>query len=524
MKAKNFTLIVLFFVALSASGQRWQPSFSAGQVAAGQYLGGTEIMHLMPHKGRLYAGNSYWLETRRTLPVSGCQILSKASPTAPWQEEIEFVGSLRLNSLKQLIFTRDHTGNALPRPDTVLLANPGNEDGRLIVYVRNDTTNTWLKDSITTFTYPGADVSVRAAGLHYDAQANRQYVFIGMKTTGIMRGVYRPGLATKIEWTKVPEFAVGQDFRVMGFTELNGVLYCGTSENGVARIYRRNDSATTPTWTMIWTDNQGSTNADIRGLSTVKNPNGPGRVLWFSWRGAARTLQPGSPVEQVEFAYGPDLSQRLGTPINGVLAAYNDNILHWYDPILRDSVHLIGFEARYATPGPRPNVDRWSIDGMYYVRKSTGGPVSYDLKYILQNGAVPTDTLLAVRTICVSPFPADAGRVLYAGGYDSNGVPASQTAWVYRGDFRQTPAATQGGLADEAGVSIYPNPASSQLFISLQNRDFLNAWLTDVAGRRVLAATTTENLDVSAVPDGLYLLTVVTSRGQFTRKVVIRKH
>ncbi|MBC7922470.1 MAG: T9SS type A sorting domain-containing protein [Ferruginibacter sp.] len=525
MKIK-FTLLALL-LAKAAAGQQWSKSFSAGQYAAGQYLGGTEIMHLVAHKGKLYAGNSYWLETNKSLPVSGCQILSLASPTAQWKEEIEFPGSLRLNSLKQFVFTRDHQGNALARPDTVLLANPGNEDGRLIVYLRDDTKNTWLKDSITTYTYPGADVSVRSSGLHYDAKANRQYIFLGMKTTGVLRGVYKPGLETKIEWTTTPELSVGQDFRVMGFTELNGVLYCGTSENGVARIYRRNDSATSPDWTLVWMDDQGSKNGDIRGLSAVKNPNGAGQVLWFSWNGSARTWQPGSTVAPVEFTYAPDLTQRLGTNTSGVLAAYNDNILHWYDPVRRDSVHLIGFEVRYNNPGSRPNVDRWSLDGMYYARESSGGTVNYELKYILKNATPLTDTLLAVRTICASPFPAEAGNVLYAGGYDGNGFPASQTAWVYRGDYRdeasQIPTATKGNSADEPEARVYPNPASAYIHIRLKNKGFKKAYLSDASGRVVQQASA-EFMDVRAVADGLYLLTIVTGGGQFTRKVVIRRN
>ncbi|WBA44126.1 T9SS type A sorting domain-containing protein [Hymenobacter canadensis] len=505
-----------------AAAQQWAKSYSAGQTVAGQYLGGTEILHLVPHKGRLYAGNSYWMESRRTLPVAGCQLLSKASPTAPWQEEKEFPGSLRINNLKQFIFTRDHNGSVLARPDTVLLANPGNGDGRLIVYLRDDAANTWVKDSITTFTTPGADVSVRSAGMHYDAAANRQYIFLGLKTTGVLRGVYNPTLSTKIDWTLVPELVVGQEFRVMGFTESNGVLYCGTSENGVARIYRRNDSATSPSWTQIWTDNQGSTNADIRGLSVVDLPGG-GQRLWFSWAGSARTLDPATGLAQAEFAYAPDLALRLGTPINGVLAAYNDNILNWYNPLRQATVQLIGFEARYTTPGPRAHVDRWSIDGMYYERAIVNGAVGYTLKNILQNGTPPTDTLLAVRILCVSPFASEAGRVLYAGGYDSNGVPASQTAWVYRGDFRLNPTATRGALADAAGVSAYPNPARSVLTIEVKNHAFRGAFLADMAGR-VVQRVTSPTLDVHTLPAGLYVMTIVTDGGQVTRKVVIEKN
>ncbi len=39
----------------------WKWSYAAGYSdPAGHYAGGSEIMHLAPHKGRLYAANGYW--------------------------------------------------------------------------------------------------------------------------------------------------------------------------------------------------------------------------------------------------------------------------------------------------------------------------------------------------------------------------------------------------------------------------------------------------------------------------------
>ncbi|MEO1334164.1 MAG: hypothetical protein AAFV29_00915, partial [Myxococcota bacterium] len=48
-------------------------------------------------------------------------------------------------------------------------------------------------------------------------------------------------------------------------------------------------------------------------------------------------------------------------------------------------------------------------------------------------------SLRAVRTIAVSPFPEDEGRVIYVGGYDVFDRATSpdrlqhNTAWIYRG-------------------------------------------------------------------------------------------
>lgn len=48
----------------------------------GNYLTGTEIIHSLPHKGKLYAGNSYWAEN--TAPKRG-QVWVKESATGNWK-------------------------------------------------------------------------------------------------------------------------------------------------------------------------------------------------------------------------------------------------------------------------------------------------------------------------------------------------------------------------------------------------------------------------------------------------------
>ena len=46
------------------------------------------------------------------------------------------------------------------------------------------------------------------------------------------------------------------------------------------------------------------------------------------------------------------------------------------------------------------------------------------------------DGLRGCRTICVSPFPEDAGRVIYLGGFDGAGLTENaryrDTAWIYK--------------------------------------------------------------------------------------------
>jgi hypothetical protein len=39
---------------------------------------------------------------------------------------------------------------------------------------------------------------------------------------------------------------------------------------------------------------------------------------------------------------------------------------------------------------------------------------------------------VAVRTLAVSPFPADADGMIYAGGFDCDDVPNHDSAWALR--------------------------------------------------------------------------------------------
>ena len=59
-------LIITVVLVEFAAGNEWEQAFSAGMIdrSTGKPIRGTEIVHLVAHKGRLYAGNGYWMDTR----------------------------------------------------------------------------------------------------------------------------------------------------------------------------------------------------------------------------------------------------------------------------------------------------------------------------------------------------------------------------------------------------------------------------------------------------------------------------
>ena len=52
--------------------ERWVQSYDAGYTDAnGAWAGGSEMMHLASHKGKLYASNGYWVDSHWVIPPEG---------------------------------------------------------------------------------------------------------------------------------------------------------------------------------------------------------------------------------------------------------------------------------------------------------------------------------------------------------------------------------------------------------------------------------------------------------------------
>ena len=88
--------------AQSPTAGGWEQSFKAGMIAesTGKPIGGTEIVHLVAHKGRLYAGNGYWMDPRGREAIPGAQVLVLDSPHGTWKVDLALgSGHLRVPAL-----------------------------------------------------------------------------------------------------------------------------------------------------------------------------------------------------------------------------------------------------------------------------------------------------------------------------------------------------------------------------------------------------------------------------------------
>ena len=273
-----------------------------------------------------------------------------------------------------------------------------------------------------------------------DAVNSKTFVFAGLVDYWIFSGTYTSTLPGKIQWATKPEFVAPPNERVMGFTLCNNAIYCATSDGGIGHVYKRTDG--TGARSLVKTLTGGGESEDMRGLSAIPNPGGTGEVLWLCWNNEALQIEdPASNyATTTEYDFTGSLTTLLGIPIKYVLAAYNDNIPVFNPSNSADDIRLIGFEMRYdpsALTGANPpsNLNRWSTNGMYMERRQSSRNVEYALKYIVNNAPTVRDTLVATRTMCISPFAADNRKVIYAGGFDCNSIPISKAAWIYRGSF-----------------------------------------------------------------------------------------
>ena len=84
---KTFHAILLIAAGLvqAKGAERWVQSYDAGYTDAnGVWAGGSEMMHLASHKGKLYASNGYWVDSHWVIPPEGqrqsCLLYTSPSP------------------------------------------------------------------------------------------------------------------------------------------------------------------------------------------------------------------------------------------------------------------------------------------------------------------------------------------------------------------------------------------------------------------------------------------------------------
>ena len=430
----------------------WVRSFSSGgKDANGEFLGGSEVHHLVGHKGKLYAATGYWMDENNPYYSQGknkqwAQVLVKDRRNAPWREEYDTgnaQGVLRPEVLKSVVFRR-------PNPDVNLLFlatyRTDHERYYVDVMVRNDATGEWIKTTPHSGkkTKDSHDVSVRSMRVYTDRVAREERLFLTIGAKGVLSGVLDPKAEGWIRWR--PFEPVPFSNRALSVCEANGTLLVGAGD----AVWRRIDGPT-PRYEEIHHFRDLVTRpvdpavGGIRGMTTLRNPNGPGHSLILFWtntdaagaRGSIYRLDPdgrGGYTRHEDVRLGPVVHKELNAVPTFFLGAYS-YFQPLRNPVTGETEHLVGLYM-HLKPGGH-DYPAWSkkqiySGGIYAIRNAKGQYRIHEVNR-RHNG---TDTpLTAVRAITPSPFPGDSD--VYFGGHDCANIMSTDFAWIYRAPLRE---------------------------------------------------------------------------------------
>ena len=414
-------------------------SFQAGRSG----IGGTELMNLVAHQGKLFAGTGFWEDGN---PYEGPQILRLDSSHGNWRPEKTFSEKQsnglplwrRVDAMQEVTFSYDREGRPLPTPVSLLIAANDTYSplgvfqkevvANTVIYTRDDCSGTWERASI-----PLKSAGIRSFGFYHDPTSNVDYVFAGTCGHSFVRGVYSEKAPGKIAWDPVPEGAnPSVSSRIMSFCQFQNHLYASTKP--VVYEYTGGDKFQ---WQQraTYQDSPEHNVSGLRGLTAVECGKMIGVVEGLGSDSRVMDFFP----ESTELNITSFLQSALGTDFlpagvtgnreygTDILGAYN-NIPAVTDPLTRQTCYLVGLglSAKRLCPFPGKAHSSW-----FLARRS---PSCWTVHEIPDLGGWtdPQPNPPAVRAIAVSPFAEDQGQVLFMGFYDAADKVCHNTAHIYR--------------------------------------------------------------------------------------------
>ena len=550
----NFILWAFLFSFLPA--QEWQQSFIAGNLDInGLFMGGSEVLHLVPHKNKLFASIGYWEDENNIwyggndLNLGWAQIICLANEDDSWKVDFDLgLNYLRPEILKQVIFTKDYNGNTLDAPDTLLIVgaySPNYISGIVTanIFVRNDANGLWDQVLVYEGGFPaGENYSMRDIEIYTDQVTGIENLIISVGTQGIFSGKYNPNINGKIEMGLNPEIGP-LSIRSLGIAIANNSLYFSSGN----KIFKRNDGFN-PSYDVVHDfldlgSNINSAVGGIRGLSTISNPSGVNESMLLMWcpngqsRGTIFRLDP-SESQGFDRVYETKISLLVedylpGVTVTYLLGAYNE-FYSFTDPASNEEYHIIGIESLLQGE----NYPTWNsfYSGAIFVLRDNSA--QYELQEI--NGAIDFEDnpLVAVRCYVKSPFENE--DALYFGGFDPNGYTSTNNAWIYKRIWNTLDIYGQESLSvtDYKVHNNYPNPFNpvttlrydlpEDLFVSITVYDMLGNVVSNLVNKDENSGY--KSVQWNAINDkgqpvsaGVYLYTIQGGDFRQTRKMVLLK-
>jgi hypothetical protein len=418
----------------SAISAPFRRVFRAGmRDPSGRVLGGTEVLHLVSHRGRLYASLSYKLNAFLPEdPQTAAQIIALDRADGIWQSVRDYERAHWRVTLESVTFTRDGRGRMLQPPVPVLLAGPSDSRGTVCIDSLDDDTGVWTRTRMGSG--PGV-ASIRSFRVYRDKVTGVERVFAGTVPVGIVSGVFDPEAPGKIRWDAAAEME-GYTRRPMSFAECGGTLYVSIKPD----LYRRIDGER-PRWEKVYTIPVPLIvpSSGLRGLTTVPRPSGDGEVLLAALEGDRCRLVRIDPEDDFRETVELEVLDFLGAhwgerPTYGVVAY--DDFTPVTDPGSGRTLLFAGLGATYSTRLDTHPADAWVHDAWYLVRDPDGQ--RHTLHRVDAPDLQPMPELVAARSIAVSPFESG---MLYFGGYDPNAKRCRETAWMFSASIEAALAA-----------------------------------------------------------------------------------
>ena len=442
----KFYILLLFFVVINT--QVWENSFTAGTYDySNNFMGGSEVLHLVSHKDRLFASISYWQDesniwyggTNSTIGWS--QIISLDSPNSMWFVDLNLDPYyLRPEILKEIIFTKDLYGNILDNPDTLLIVGAYSSNyifGPVIVsaFVRDDHNGNWNQTIIHEGDLPaGENYSIRDMELYTDQITGAEHLLVSVGTKGIFSGNYNPNIQGKIEWNLEPE--VGPlDIRPLGIAIANNSLYFSSGN----KLYIRNDGEN-PSYSIAHDFSDLSLNINsavggVRGLTVINTEDENNNSMLLMWcpdgqsKGIIFRLDPNS-IGGLDRVYETKLSLLVedylpGTSVNYLLGGYNE-FFRVFNHLENEYFHIVGFESTIQG-GNYPEWNGYYSGALFAIRNSNA---EYVLEEVNNSILFDDSPLVATRCYVQSPFANE--NAIYFGGFDPNGFLSTNKAWIYK--------------------------------------------------------------------------------------------
>lgn len=440
----------------AGTARAWTRSFrSGGRDENGEFLGGSEVHHIVGHKGKLYAATGYWMDENNPYYSGGkrtqwAQVMVKETRNAPWKEAFDTgdasangKGVLRPEILKSVVFRR-------PNPDVNLLFLATYRTDRERYYVdimlRNDRTGEWT----TTTPHSGKktadshDVSVRSMRVYTDRVTGEERLYLTIGSKGVLSGVLDPREKGWIKWR--PFEPVSFSNRALSICEANGSLVVGAGD----AVWRRTDGPK-PRWTEIHHFRDivdrpvDPAIGGIRGMTTIREKNGAGHSLLLFWtnadaagaRGSIYRLDPdgkGGYTRHEDVRLAPVVHKELKEYPTFFLGAYS-YFQPLRNPATGETEHLVGLYM-HLKPGDH-GYPLWSkkgiySGGLYAIRNAQG---TYRIHEVNGRHDGVDTPLTAVRAIEPSPFRGD--RDVYFGGHDCAGIMSTDFAWIYKAPLEE---------------------------------------------------------------------------------------